>query len=195
MLTREECLALCIPEQFVEDKEDPVADQWCWHCCHGISGMVIPLPIKYNDRRQSWTYTGQFCSWGCAKGYALDHQKLEWCHLLSMLKRRVLGKYASIVPAPPRRCLSMFGGTMTLDEFRAKSDSGVVVGHLPPRMMPLEQIMVQRHIRPTGETTKRDPSMTVRMATTTEPKNETLRLKRPLAATKKSTGLDMFLVK
>jgi len=161
--------------------------------------MVIPLPISYNDRTMSWKYIGQFCSWGCAKGYALDQQKLEWCHVLAMLRRRVVGGvFSSIVPAPPRRCLSVFGGTMGLDEFRAKSGDGVIVGHLPPRMMPLEQITTQRHVTPTslgilGNKRSSDISMSTRMATTTDPKNETLRLKRPHTQIKKSTGLEMFL--
>jgi hypothetical protein len=203
MLTREECLLLCIPAAAApsdttnsNDEGEKGDDTWCWHCCHEIQDMVIPLPIAYDDRRDSWTHTGQFCSWGCAKGYAIDKQKLEWSHLLAMLKRHVTGKRTRTVPAPPRRCLRVFGGSMTLNEFRAKSNEGVIIGHLPTRMIPIQQITVQRHISAQTNGTggkQRDVSMVNRMATTTEPKNETLRLKRPHAQVKKNTGLEMFL--
>lgn len=192
MRTREECLALCLQQQHDTSHHEASDDRWCWHCCHPIPGMRIPLPIAYDDRTMSWTYVGQFCSWGCAKGYALDKQKLEWSQLLALLKRRMVGgKFSSITPAPPRRCLSVFGGTMSLDEFRSKSTEGIIVGQLPPRMMPLDQITTQRHVAPGKE--RRPDSNGARMAMTTEPKNETLRLKRPHAQTKKSTGLEMFL--
>jgi hypothetical protein len=85
---------------------------------------------------------------------------------------------------------------MTLNEFRAKSNEGVIIGHLPTRMIPIQQITVQRHISAQTNGTggkQRDVSMVNRMATTTEPKNETLRLKRPHAQVKKNTGLEMFL--
>ena len=137
MLTREECLVLCISTVPITEPDDDaqVVDQWCWHCCHTIPGMVIPLPVAYDDRKHSYTYMGQFCSWGCAKGYALDLQRMEWGHLLAMLKRQVIGKRCPTVPAPPRRCLQVFGGSMTLEEFRSKSNEGIIVGQLPRRMM------------------------------------------------------------
>jgi len=63
-------------------------------------------------------------------------------------------------------------------------------------MMPLEQITTQRHMTSLGASSLKrasDISMGTRMATTTDPKNETLRLKRPHTQVRKSTGLEMFL--
>ena len=69
--------------------------------------------------------TGYFCSFNCAKRYAIDQHcfySFEMCSLLSSLYKCVIGrnKYerVHIIPSPPKCTLKAFGGHMTIEEYR-----------------------------------------------------------------------------
>jgi len=49
-----------------------------------------------------------------------DHKKTERMSLFSVVIRNITGNYVRISPAPPRQALKMFGGYLTIDEFRKK---------------------------------------------------------------------------
>jgi len=105
----------------------------CWHCCHPFEVTPkITLPIKYDDRKDIYTTMGHFCSWRCAKAYALEmatHRKWEIISLLALMRLKMLGKYVSFFPAPKRCALKAFGGTMTIEEFRGCAEPPIV--HFP----------------------------------------------------------------
>lgn len=197
MKTREECLSLACIDSQPTHHHTASEPQLCWHCCHPYETTTIRLPVRYDDRRDQWTYIGQFCSWGCAKGHAIDAQRLDWCALLASLKRRTIGKYVPTTPAPPRRLLSSFGGTIPLKKFRSMSDDNIVVSTLPERMVPLEVITKQRKVLPRSKHPQQTVDHTVSFeAQSNEPVQKTmLRLKRPHASRTpiKPGGLDMFL--
>ena len=195
--TRDECLALAIhKDSRVSEKTEIVKSVLCYHCCHPFEGIAIPLPVEYNERTQAWKTTGSCCSWGCAKAWNWDagsgYRSGIRGQLLTLLRKRMTkpqpGKltlrqvtaHLGIVPAPPRSCLAAFGGTMSIEEFRAKSPNGIIVEKLPEKMVPLESIVNERRIEAKRVSTAPGPNLkeTVDFADAVQ-KNETLRLKRP----------------
>jgi hypothetical protein len=51
--------------------------------------------------------------------------------LISKMAHDMCGKRVDIVPAPPRECLKVFGGTMTITEFRSSRTDTFVVYKAP----------------------------------------------------------------
>jgi hypothetical protein len=94
----------------------------CWWCVHALPQKpCIHLPIKYDDKLKIFKTLGNFCSWQCAKAYALDMNTArsgEIQSLLSMMRLQALGRYYPLWPAPKRAILKCFGGTMSIEEFR-----------------------------------------------------------------------------
>ena len=95
---------------------------WCWWCCHSFEGTALQLPYKYDDRRNLFTTTGNFCSWSCMKSHALDKYGLSRggiiCGNIIMMRRRMYKQSGHVKPAPCRYKLAVFGGDMTIEEFR-----------------------------------------------------------------------------
>ena len=94
----------------------------CWWCVHALpQEPCIHLPIKYDSKMNCFSSIGNFCSWACAKAYAIDMRSArsgEIQSFLSMMKRRSVGKYTPTWPAPKREALKCFGGSMSIEEFR-----------------------------------------------------------------------------
>lgn len=94
----------------------------CWWCVHALPQRpCIHLPIKYDDKLNRFTTVGNFCSWQCAKAYALDMNSAksgEIQSFLSMMRLRAYGKFTPLWAAPKRQFLKCFGGTMSIEEFR-----------------------------------------------------------------------------
>lgn len=122
---------------------------WCWHCCHPFPGEPVRFPIEYDDRRDSWKVAGYFCSWSCAKTWNVDRAGSGGCDagarecLLGLYRKKCAGIpiKQGIVPAPPRQLLRVFGGTMSIEDFR-RNDK--IVHVLPERVVPLERIVTTR---------------------------------------------------
>lgn len=98
-------------------------EQVCWWCVHSLpQHPCFHLPIKYDEKRNIFTTKGNFCSWQCAKAYANDMNTSkagEIQMILALMRKKALGKYTPLWPAPKREALKIFGGTMTIEEFRS----------------------------------------------------------------------------
>lgn len=99
----------------------------CWHCCHPFSTTPISVPRIFSTSRTYEVY-GVFCSLNCAKKFVLDRGGYDQTQVLMQLNEicvSVFGLPANEVysakPAPPRFFLTMFGGHLTIEEFRAHS--------------------------------------------------------------------------
>lgn len=103
-------------------------DIHCWWCCHPFEGSPRPLPMRYDNKRKRFKVSGVFCSWSCARSYACDDNsvvsKNSVTHLFEFTKQ-IYGKSIDIPPAPPRQSLRIFGGDMSIEEFRG-SDGEMV---------------------------------------------------------------------
>jgi len=105
----------------------------CWWCCHPWEGPDVHLPIRYDDRTHVFVTQGHFCSFECAKAYALDGAKARYGEILqnlALMRKHVYGKYTPLWPAPKRQTLAIFGGPLTIEEFR-KSASDPPWVHTP----------------------------------------------------------------
>lgn len=95
----------------------------CWWCVHALpDGPVIHYPTRYDDKRKRFTTIGNFCSWECSKAYGIDMKSARWGEMqmyLALMRKQALGKYTPLFSAPKREALKVFGGTLTIEEFRA----------------------------------------------------------------------------
>lgn len=109
-----------------EDLWPEETDVCCWWCCHKFNNSPCTLPTNYDSLRKRYTFTGIFCSWNCVKAYNFDksdHRMGERAGLISLLIKQLhsVETSISVKPSPHRQCLKMFGGYMTIDEFRNNS--------------------------------------------------------------------------
>lgn len=89
----------------------------CWWCCHTFEGQPLHWPYKFKSN--VFSTTGYFCSWGCMKAYAFDRHRTDTYEFIVLMKKRMETKIGSaIVRAPNKECLKMFGGPLSIDEFR-----------------------------------------------------------------------------
>jgi len=99
----------------------PGDDVACWHDCHPFSSQPIPLLHRYDERSGLYYVYGVFCSPNCAKMYIIEHEQgvtsLRMVEFLSML-RIVYNITGNLKPAPPRMRLKLFGGELTIQQFR-----------------------------------------------------------------------------
>ena len=101
---------------------------YCWWCCHSFRTSPCTLPISYDSYRKKYKYIGIFCSWNCVKSYnfELKDQKVsERCSIITLLLKEIYNlPYAlNIKQAPPRQSLKIFGGYLSIEEFRNNSSS------------------------------------------------------------------------
>lgn len=106
----------------------------CWWCCHPWEGPDVHLPIRYDDRTRKFTTIGHFCSFECAKAWGMDNGGSRWGEMLEFLalyRKHAMGKYTPTALAPKRQTLKMFGGPLTIEEFRKSSGTKAPWVHVP----------------------------------------------------------------
>jgi hypothetical protein len=97
-------------------------DVCCWWCCHGFETIPIGMPEKYDELVKKFQVKGVFCSFSCMIAYKNERKTGALKeHLIKYLYNKITGTLlldAHLEPAPPRCALKMFGGELTIDEFR-----------------------------------------------------------------------------
>jgi hypothetical protein len=95
----------------------------CFWCVHPLPQLpCIHLPVKYNEKTKVFGTIGNFCSWPCAKAYAINMNSAragEIQSFLALMRLQTFGKHVPLWAAPKREALACFGGTMTIEEFRS----------------------------------------------------------------------------
>ncbi len=160
---------------------------WCWHCCHPFDGQPLPLPIRYDDRRDEFHVMGNFCSWSCMKTFnseSTSYMKTVISTVITLFHKRCTGVLRGIRAAPPRVSLQVFGGHLSIAEFRAASDRDVEHCVLPPRMVVHDIVVLEQDRAATARGKTQEARAPPDLATVVDfkavsTKNETLRLKRP----------------
>ena len=111
-------------------------DVCCWWCCHKFDTVPTCIPALYSLEKRFFEVFGIFCSWNCAKayvqsGYSSDSsEQLMWMRILA---QEVFGcNIDELNAAPPRIFLTMFGGHLSIDEFRKKSHVATTALLHPP---------------------------------------------------------------
>jgi hypothetical protein len=90
----------------------------CWNCCHGFHNRIHGLPINYN--LNVFHTIGDFCSVECMARYAVDNMQNDIYNILPFINlyNNKINKNNKVNIAPSRLLLNIFGGDMTIDEYR-----------------------------------------------------------------------------
>lgn len=111
------------------------SDAACFWCCQTFLHRPVVLPVR--DTGEHLIVMGNFCCPECACAYLFDmrqdtHARWEQLSLLYRVYGEACG--GDIHPAPHRTLLKMFGGTLTVEQYRQliRSHTVRVDVHLPP---------------------------------------------------------------
>lgn len=95
----------------------------CWWCCHKFSNNPLFLPTKF-EKNVFWV-KGYFCSFSCMITYnknIKDNKVNERNSLIYLMRKKMYNcQDLEISYALPRETLKIFGGKLTIEEFREKS--------------------------------------------------------------------------
>ena len=113
--------------EFINANNDKVWPEttniYCWWCCHPFTWMPCALPEYL--KKDKFYVNGCFCSFNCAASYNFskcDDDIWERYSLLNLMYKKLYNsKFIKINLAPPREILKIFGGYMSIDEFRENS--------------------------------------------------------------------------
>ena len=115
----------------------------CYWCCHRFENSYLGLPIKYKNN--AFEVYGCFCSFECMCAYNFyssetSNNTWEIYNLINIMAKSI--KYDIYVyPAPPRKCLTMFGGYMSIEEFRNFKNSNKIINvNKSPFVVVVDQI-------------------------------------------------------
>lgn len=101
--------------------ENEIKNKICWNCCHDFHQDIVHIPLKIiNKYIHSYGY---FCSFECAARFITDNiddkNKYEYLSLLNYyynLNKKTINKKISV--APSKYTLNIFGGDLSIDEYR-----------------------------------------------------------------------------
>ncbi len=95
----------------------------CWWCCHKFNNTPCSLPYYY--KKEKFYVKGVFCSFNCAASYNFsinDDDMYERYSLLNLMYKKLYNKnFVKINLSPPRESLKIFGGYLSIEEFRENS--------------------------------------------------------------------------
>lgn len=118
---------------FIHNKEwVQKTDVCCWWCCHQFDNVPLGLPIEYKKKINKFMVKGVFCSFSCMIAYKNDKKLVNNNYLVNYLYTKLTSDYSIIhknnllKPAPPRCSLKMFGGELSIDEFRNSSSENKI---------------------------------------------------------------------
>lgn len=111
-------------KSFRESERWPQRTQvFCWWDSHPFTTMPIAIPTSYNQVNQSFCVYGCFCSFQCALAYKKYDRNLDSVDtsLLYFFFNKITNNkvnLSNLKPAPPRQMLSIFGGSLSIDQYR-----------------------------------------------------------------------------
>ena len=97
---------------------------WCRWCVHPFLGPPVAIPKFYINK--TFFVSGCYCSYNCAekhlfyRGDINDTNKWNYYNLLHLLQKQILGinETIRIKLAPPQDTLKVFGGHLSIEDFR-----------------------------------------------------------------------------
>jgi len=129
------------------------ASEVCWNCCHTYGSLSQSIPVRYIS--SVYYMYGEFCSYECATRYVIDtfegQSMWEVYSLLNMYYNKIHNsKGKQVEPAPSRFVLKMFGGDLTIDEYRSHFSNNISYDTLLPPIVPIchTNIKITNKIKP-----------------------------------------------
>ena len=124
-------------------------DSHCWWCSHSFTTVPVGLPNKYCSKQKKFYLYGCFCSFNCAHSYNLDikdYKIWERYSLLNYIKKIIYKNIDNspkqIISAPPKEVLKVYGGELSIEEYR---NSAISIPkeyyHLLPPMIPIFSVV------------------------------------------------------
>jgi hypothetical protein len=165
----------------------------CWWCCHTFSWVPCALPESY--RKEKFYVNGCFCTFNCAASYNFsknDDNMWERYSLLNLMYKKLYNRnFIKINLAPPRETLKMFGGYLSIDEFRENSykNEKTYMVVKPPLISIIPKI--EENIATTNKNLKNNfPLVNENILNKTQ---STLKLKRNKPVTNPNSTLQSFM--
>lgn len=94
----------------------------CWWCFHKYDSKTIKMPVSKNSDNSKYNCIGNFCSPECVCAYIIDSGDRfgdSWTQF--ELLHEMIQVNETIQPAPQRELLTEFGGELTIEQFRSKT--------------------------------------------------------------------------
>lgn len=95
-------------------------DICCWWCCHQFDNVPLGIPEFIN--KDTYYLFGCFCSFNCMLAYNTDINDYKiWdrqSNIYQMKNKIDVDNKIMIQNAPPRQTLNLFGGPLTITEYR-----------------------------------------------------------------------------
>lgn len=164
---------------------------YCWHCCHPFKSKPVSIPIRYvND---TFYVYGVFCSYNCASAYNLnsnDYNKNENHQLLSLMYSKLYNtnKFIDICPAPPKEVLQIFGGNVTIDNYR----NNFITNNKEFKLIRPPLISIIPQVEETKKKIRRKEEYIPLNQNMIDSMNENLKLKRNKISTNKNTLVELM---
>lgn len=104
-------------------------DVCCWWCCHNFDSVPIGMPTDFDKKSKKFKVKGVFCSFACMTMYRdISARNVNTnalvAYMYSKLTAEPIG--SRIQRAPLREALKMFGGELTIEEFRSSSSESKI---------------------------------------------------------------------
>jgi hypothetical protein len=164
----------------------------CWWCCHDFDNSPCCIPEKYVNN--TYYVYGCFCSFNCAVAHVLDncnHNVWEkYSLLLDFCKEVYDDQVEDIKSAPPREVLRMFGGNLSIEQFRQNFTKFTNYKLVLPPMYSVNK-KIDEYIIPSTENGKFVPLNFQKVKKAT--KNLTLMRNKPLKNAQSSLEMTMGL--
>ena len=175
----------------------------CWWCCHNFDTPPCSIPEKHVNG--VFHVYGCFCSYNCAIAYIFkesEPDKWKKYYLLKKLFNTCCPDVdiSQLREAPSRQSLEMFGGPLTIDDFRQSFHTHNKIYQLvTPPMTSIIPILEEHEISPVNNlyTTDVDNSLNVvqidKEKIENANKNLVLKRSKPLSQSKNSLEITMGL--
>ena len=96
----------------------------CWWCVHKASVYVgCPVKLIRGPKSSEMCCRGYFCSYQCALAWGVDNSYKNVRSLVYLVSRRNYDSDGDVKAAPKRELLQLFGGHLTIEQFRSTTES------------------------------------------------------------------------
>lgn len=126
-------------------EENTTIQEWCWWCCHTYTNKALRIPISKSVDKP-YECVGNFCSPECTCAYIMDSgsrygdmwRQYELLHEMINVNKR-------IQPAPKRELLKVFGGPLSISEFRSSTKWNLVYPPMVSLSMKMDDTPQERN--------------------------------------------------
>jgi len=127
-----------ISEQDITNMNNTSHSELCWNCCHPFHNIIHGIPLKYIDN--IFYVYGDFCSCECASRYVYENfkeNKWEIFSLINLYNKKILKSKNKVKVPLSRLSLNIFGGKLTIEEYREKFNNIGLYELVIPQIIPI----------------------------------------------------------